>query len=845
MSSSNYPTVNYDVFIPSDWSSTSGGGGFTEAQLNTKYLRFPIAQTTQEEVLNNVTLSGQITTGNSNPMVIPSASRNMSITSDPLISFGTDNTGFGNNNILGLGSGNYNSAFGSQALAGVRTTSSNNTGIGYNAGLLITTGSGNTCIGSSAGSTNITTGNNNTLLGYNTSANGNYTKSTAIGNGAVITASNQFVLGTSTETVIVPSGIIQNTRTTNNTLIGSKSTYTIGDFNTCLGSGTLNTTGSTDMVGNTCVGYNSGLALLATTTNQASNNALVGRSAGSNITTGSSNVCIGQNSGQNIISGSVNVCIGQGAGGSNATSGNSNTFLGGNTTSTVNVGSSTVIGYNAQATASNQIVLGTSSETVIVPSGVITSSSGNLYFGSVKPPTLGNLNLGLGIGVFQSGNTSTANSVGIGYGSLNTCQSTSNTAVGYYALPTLTSGSNNTAIGKEAGGINGGIGVITGSNNTFVGANATVASGGSAFSNSTAIGSGSTITASNQVVLGTSSESVVIPARRTIGLASALGTGTSVTYTTLTGTTLTTINTPNIPTNYALMGSGIPAGTYVVSGTGNSYTVSPNVGVMPAGTLFYLPTTTFSIASITGTSMITTTTQLNFLTVGMILYGPNITSGSTITAVISATSFTLSVAGINTATAVNGYYLSNSICINSISPLATTSTMLLASAVTLSLGTYIAGAGINVGTNIVGVNSPTSYIISGVQTLAPTSYKYSANYVIPVALSFPFNEIYYINPNYTNNIPIIFQFPYPITTNISAKTCFRLVSTNTSTTNSYVMLLFSNPNLDGIYTSTTSTGVGQHTIYSSGASTIPSHTFYCLPTPLNQTGYGFFQQGAV
>jgi hypothetical protein len=57
------------------------------------------------------------------------------------------------------------------------------------------------------------------------------------------------------------------------------------------------------MVGNTCLGYNSGLSLLATTVNQASNNALIGRSAGSNITTGSSNVCIGQNSGQNIITG--------------------------------------------------------------------------------------------------------------------------------------------------------------------------------------------------------------------------------------------------------------------------------------------------------------------------------------------------------------------------------------------------------------------------------------------------------------------------------------------------------------------------------------------------------------
>jgi hypothetical protein len=89
---------------------------------------------------------------------------------------------------LGKGGGNIstNTVFGYQALTS-NTTGTTNTAIGYQAG--------------TAGTAN-TTGSNNTYIGYQAQANANnYTKSTALGSGATITASNQVVLGTTSETV--------------------------------------------------------------------------------------------------------------------------------------------------------------------------------------------------------------------------------------------------------------------------------------------------------------------------------------------------------------------------------------------------------------------------------------------------------------------------------------------------------------------------------------------------------------------------------------------------------------------------------------------------------------------
>jgi hypothetical protein len=89
--------------------------------------------------------------------------------------------------------------------------------------------------------------------------------------------------------------------------------------------------------------------------------------------------------------------------------------------------------------------------------------------------------------------------VGRGSGDIST-----NTVVGYQALDSNTEGSNNIAVGFYAGDSN-----TSGSRNTYIGSDTTTNDG--TYNDSTAIGYGASITASNQIVLGRSSETVVVP----------------------------------------------------------------------------------------------------------------------------------------------------------------------------------------------------------------------------------------------------------------------------------------------------------------------------------------------
>lgn len=89
---------------------------------------------------------------------------------------------------------------------------------------------------------------------------------------------------------------------------------------------------------------------------------------------------------------------------------------------------------------------------------------------------------------------------------------------GYRALFNLTSGSNNTAVGYSSGYNSGGPSLTNITNCTFLGANATSTT--NTLTNSTAIGSGAQITASNQIVLGDGNVTTI-----TTGNASAQYTG--------------------------------------------------------------------------------------------------------------------------------------------------------------------------------------------------------------------------------------------------------------------------------------------------------------------------------
>jgi hypothetical protein len=126
--------------------------------------------------------------------------------------------------------------------------------------------------------------------------------------------------------------------------------------------------------------------------------------------------------------------------------------------------------------------------------------------GSLASQTVGNNNTAVG---YLALNINTGNdNTSIGGAALqsNTTGST-NTAVGYGSLASNNTGGNNTAVGYQAG--QAGTANTTGSNNTYVGYNSQANANN--YSNSTALGSGAIITASYQVVLGTSADKVIIP----------------------------------------------------------------------------------------------------------------------------------------------------------------------------------------------------------------------------------------------------------------------------------------------------------------------------------------------
>jgi hypothetical protein len=148
-----------------------------------------------------------ISIGNGNYKLVAGALRD-SIAIGNTILNGSNPNGYG---MIGMGqnvfpvftTGFQNIGIGN-AIATSMTTGHNNVFIG-NSVAISTSSTGNTiAIGTNAGRTN-TTGINNTYLGaFTTASAGTYSNSTALGYGATITASNEIVLGTSTQHIRTP-----------------------------------------------------------------------------------------------------------------------------------------------------------------------------------------------------------------------------------------------------------------------------------------------------------------------------------------------------------------------------------------------------------------------------------------------------------------------------------------------------------------------------------------------------------------------------------------------------------------------------------------------------------------
>ena len=166
----------------------------------------------------------------------------------------------------------------------------------------------------------------------------------------------------SANTAVGSGTLIANTIASHNTAVGCNALkVNTANYNTAIGSGAL----QSNVIGqwNVAVGY---LALPNSTGNS---NVGVGDEVFTNIsgTTSSYNVGIGTRSSIFYRSGSYNTVIGYSTNDNGAyTSGTANTCIGSGT-NTGNHTYSTAIGYGATCTASNQIMLGTSSETVVIP----------------------------------------------------------------------------------------------------------------------------------------------------------------------------------------------------------------------------------------------------------------------------------------------------------------------------------------------------------------------------------------------------------------------------------------------------------------------------------------------
>jgi hypothetical protein len=281
---------------------------------------------------------------------------------------GTNNTALGPNALNANTTGNENEGIGQGALSS-NTTASDNTGVGKSSLAGIIASSGNTAVGAYAGfnsGTPMTTTSYSTFIGLNAndSVNG-LTNTTAIGYNAQATQSNQVVIGNTgvTQTVLqgnvlaltINGAAVKLFGSGNESFGGAIQASATGSNNTVVGSGALyaDTTG----YNNSAFGLNT---LNADTTGYE--NTGVGQGAMPAVTTGEDNTGVGKGALGALVSGAGNTAVGaySGSGTTTATS----TFIGEGATNSVDgLSNDTVIGYNAQATMSNEIMIGNSAVT--------------------------------------------------------------------------------------------------------------------------------------------------------------------------------------------------------------------------------------------------------------------------------------------------------------------------------------------------------------------------------------------------------------------------------------------------------------------------------------------------
>ena len=315
---------------------TPAAGTFTTLSTSSAATLNSASVTTTLGVTGATTLSDTLTVQNSTGKInltnTTSGVNNLAIGTNSQISVtpGIDNISFGVQNLKN-NTGSHNSAFGLYTLLS-NTTGSQNCAFGENALGLNTSGYLNCAFGIGALYNN-TAGNNNNAFGYQSLANANQ------------------------------SSVVSNNAFGNYTL----QTMTSGFDNSAFGHYTLAANNSTG---------NSGFGAYCLSSSTGNQNCAVGYYTLDNSTNTSRNTAIGSYAGNSALTPSY--C----------------TFLGGYTdfdVSSNNYSYSTAVGYGAIIDASNQIMLGRSTETVQIPgaltvTGYIQPSSGNSNTKGIKFP---------------------------------------------------------------------------------------------------------------------------------------------------------------------------------------------------------------------------------------------------------------------------------------------------------------------------------------------------------------------------------------------------------------------------------------------------------------------------
>lgn len=353
-----------------------------------------------------------------------------------------NNAGFGNHALNANTSGTKNVAVGENTLY-TNTTGTANTAIGYYAMYLNTNGINNVAIGQSALYSNTTI---------------NYT--VAIGDSALFNNG------------IGAGGILQGT---GNTAVGSKALLAnnIGYYNTATGYQAM--LANTQGYGNSAHGYKA-----LSSNNSGFNNTAQGAQALTANTTGFDNTASGYQSMYNNLYGDYNSAFGQQSLYSN-TDGNYNTAIGNNALYTNSTGNSNIaIGHQTM---------------YYNTTGTQNTATGN---SALRTNSTGTNNTAFGFQAMFDNTTGTFNTT-IGNESLiNNTTGNYNSATGNTALYSNITGSYNTATGHSAGSVNDNSSFCT-----YLGYDADQPDG-TDISNSTAVGSASRITASNQVRVGAS-----------------------------------------------------------------------------------------------------------------------------------------------------------------------------------------------------------------------------------------------------------------------------------------------------------------------------------------------------